>query len=201
MAAISLTSSFAAVKSVKSFIGSPLSPSKVKAHGVVLPRSSVTSSAHLLASELSRRERDDCLKMDSAFASLKLSLEKSVGYGAKESLGVDQIIGAPWDPWDIMQVGREDSVKQNGSNSSAPTAWRDPSQRYANVMWFKGSYNVEIICGEEEPEESIVRRFRQAVSSAGVIRECQRRRYKETPQDIIKRKQRQAAFNRKRKPT
>lgn len=46
--------------------------------------------------------------------------------------------------------------------------------------------------GEDEPADSVVRRFRKAVMQAGVIPECRRRRFFETPQDIVKRKQQNA---------
>jgi ribosomal protein S21 len=73
----------------------------------------------------------------------------------------------------------------------------DPSLQYANMMWFRGSYNAQVFVGEDEPADSVVRRFRKAVMMAGVIPECRRRRFFETPQDIVKRKQQNA---RRKKP-
>ncbi|KAG6550018.1 hypothetical protein Mapa_008531 [Marchantia paleacea] len=96
-------------------------------------------------------------------------------------------------PWDLLTAGSQTDV-------SSKLPWMDPSLRYANVMWFKGAYNAQIIVSPNESEDSIVRRFRHAVAEAGVLRECYRRRYRETPQDVIKRKQKQAALNRRRRP-
>mmetsp|Transcript_16827 Transcript_16827/g.36609 ORF Transcript_16827/g.36609 Transcript_16827/m.36609 type:complete len:88 (+) Transcript_16827:85-348(+) len=56
-------------------------------------------------------------------------------------------------------------------------------------LFFKGTYNTEVVVGESEPAESAIRRFRRAVMQAGVIPEVRRRRYFETPQDIKKRKE------------
>ncbi|KAL3687862.1 hypothetical protein R1sor_014171 [Riccia sorocarpa] len=81
---------------------------------------------------------------------------------------------------------------------SSKLPWMDPSLQYANVMWFKGAWNAQIFVSPDESEDSLVRRFRHAVAGAGVLRECYRRRYRETPQDVIKRKQRQAALYRKK---
>eukprot|EP00246_Nothoceros_aenigmaticus_P004346 TRINITY_DN1585_c0_g1_i1.p1 TRINITY_DN1585_c0_g1~~TRINITY_DN1585_c0_g1_i1.p1 ORF type:complete len:134 (+),score=18.96 TRINITY_DN1585_c0_g1_i1:48-404(+) len=64
-----------------------------------------------------------------------------------------------------------------------------PALQHANLMWFKGAYNAQVFCGEDESADSVVRRFRKAVMQAGVIPECRRRRFFETPQDIVKRKQ------------
>lgn len=122
-----------------------------------------------------------------------------MGAGNVDSLAVRQNTRPPWRI--LEAAANEEDVKDGGGFVSAPLAWRDASLRYANVMWFKGAYNVEIICKEDEPEESIVRRFRRKVSEAGVIRECQRRRYLETRQDTIKRKQRMASQARKRRPS
>lgn len=91
-----------------------------------------------------------------------------------------------------------------------------PGMEFVNVMYFKGSYNaqvridtlprlpiqglqalilmsfLQVFVGEDEPADSVVRRFRKAVMAAGVIPECRRRRFHETPQDIVKRKQQNA---------
>ncbi len=83
------------------------------------------------------------------------------------------------------------------ASSSVEMTIADPSLQYANLMWFRGSYNAQVFVGEDEPADSVVRRFRKAVMMAGVIPECRRRRFFETPQDIVKRKQQNA---RRRKP-
>ncbi len=83
------------------------------------------------------------------------------------------------------------------ASSSVEMTIADPSLQYANLMWFRGSYNAHVFVGEDEPAESVVRRFRKAVMMAGVIPECRRRRFFETLQDIVKRKQQNA---RRKKP-
>ncbi|MCO5609574.1 hypothetical protein L7F22_063804 [Adiantum nelumboides] len=87
------------------------------------------------------------------------------------------------------------SLSTSPSSSLSP---HDPSLQFANMMWFKGPYNTQIFVGENEPADSVVKRFRRAVMQAGVISECRRRRFFETPQEITKRK-RQAAQRRRSK--
>ncbi|CAK9194063.1 unnamed protein product [Sphagnum jensenii] len=87
--------------------------------------------------------------------------------------------------------------KSIAASSSVEMTIVDPSLQYANLMWFRGSYNAQVFVGEDEPADSVVRRFRKAVMMAGVIPECRRRRFFETPQDIVKRKQQNA---RRKKP-
>lgn len=87
--------------------------------------------------------------------------------------------------------------KSLAASSSVEMTIVDPSLQYANLMWFRGSYNAQVFVGEDEPADSVVRRFRKAVMMAGVIPECRRRRFFETPQDIVKRKQQNA---RRKKP-
>lgn len=89
------------------------------------------------------------------------------------------------------------AVKSIAASSSLEMTIADPSLQYANLMWFRGSYNAQVFVGEDEPADSVVRRFRKAVMMAGVIPECRRRRFFETPQDIVKRKQQNA---RRKKP-
>lgn len=61
------------------------------------------------------------------------------------------------------------------------------------------TYNVQIIVGEDEPEDKVVNRFRRVVLKAGVLQECRRRRFFENKQDKAKRKSRDASRrNRKR---
>lgn len=64
----------------------------------------------------------------------------------------------------------------------------NPSIQYANIMRFKGPYNVQIFVDEAESEDSITNRFRREVLREGILQECKRRRYHETRQDIKKRK-------------
>ncbi|XP_077227737.1 small ribosomal subunit protein bS21c-like [Tasmannia lanceolata] len=76
-----------------------------------------------------------------------------------------------------------------------------PSLANSNILFFKSGYNVQVIVGENEPEEVLLRRFRREVFKAGVIQECKRRRTFENKQDKKKRKIRDAAKrNRRRRP-
>ncbi|KAG9157752.1 hypothetical protein Leryth_017854 [Lithospermum erythrorhizon] len=76
-----------------------------------------------------------------------------------------------------------------------------PSLAYANTLYFRSAYNVQVIVDDNEPEEKLLNRFRREVMRAGVVQECKRRRYFETKQDKEKRKTREAAKrNRKRRP-
>ncbi|CAM6099913.1 unnamed protein product [Calypogeia fissa] len=89
------------------------------------------------------------------------------------------------------EAALENNVSTRNISSSSGTerpAILDPALQCANLMWFKGSYNTQIFVSEDEPADSVVRRFRKAVMQAGVIPECRRRRFFETPQDIAKRK-------------
>ncbi|XP_049935814.1 uncharacterized protein LOC116262017 isoform X3 [Nymphaea colorata] len=60
-------------------------------------------------------------------------------------------------------------------------------------------YNVQIVVGEAEPEEALLRRFRREVSRAGIIDECKRRRFFENKQDEKKRKAREAGRRNRRR--
>ena len=62
-----------------------------------------------------------------------------------------------------------------------------------------GTYNVQIIVEENEPEEKLINRFRRQVLRAGVIQECKRRRWFENSQDKRKRKSREAAKRNRRR--
>eukprot|EP01018_Ginkgo_biloba_P022839 Gb_06546 [translate_table: standard] len=100
-----------------------------------------------------------------------------------------------------------------GLNNSPPNSEEDgvfnkdimkalnPSMPYANIMCFKGGYNAQIFVGENEPDDSMLRRFRREVMKAGVIQECRRRKYFETKQDVKKRKSRDAARRNSRRRT
>ena len=48
--------------------------------------------------------------------------------------------------------------------------------------------NVHLFVGEDESEDELLRRYRKAVWEAGLLQECRRRRYFESPQDVKKRK-------------
>ncbi|KAL3818588.1 hypothetical protein ACJIZ3_004493 [Penstemon smallii] len=76
-----------------------------------------------------------------------------------------------------------------------------PSLAFSNTLFFNSAYNVQVIVGENEPEEKLIGRFRRDVLRAGVLQECKRRRFFETTQEKRKRKKREAARkNRKRRP-
>lgn len=68
-----------------------------------------------------------------------------------------------------------------------------PAAAYANTLFFKSAYNVQVIVDDNEPEEKLLNRFRREVMRAGVIQECKRRRFFENKQDEKKRKSREAA--------
>ncbi|OVA20499.1 Ribosomal protein S21 [Macleaya cordata] len=77
-----------------------------------------------------------------------------------------------------------------------------PSLAYSNTLFFKSAYNVQVIVGEDEPEEALLRRFRREVFRAGVINEFKRRRFFENKQEEKKRRTREAAKrNRRRRPS
>ncbi|KAG7017820.1 30S ribosomal protein S21, chloroplastic, partial [Cucurbita argyrosperma subsp. argyrosperma] len=76
-----------------------------------------------------------------------------------------------------------------------------PSLAFANTMFFRSAYNVQVIVDDNEPEERLLNRFRREVMRAGVIQECKRRKFFENPHDVKKRKSREAAKrNRRRRP-
>ncbi|KAK4347720.1 hypothetical protein RND71_034059 [Anisodus tanguticus] len=88
----------------------------------------------------------------------------------------------------------------SSSSNSDVTAVVCPSFAYANTLYYKSAYNVQVIVGDNEPEEKLIGRFRREVMRAGVIQECKRRRYFENSQDEKKRRTRDAARrNRKRR--
>lgn len=74
-----------------------------------------------------------------------------------------------------------------------------PSLAYANMLYFRSAYNVQVIVGDNEPEEKLLSRFRREVMKAGVIQECKRRRYFENAQDEKKRRSRDAARRNRRR--
>eukprot|EP00271_Cylindrocystis_brebissonii_P009037 TRINITY_DN23638_c0_g1_i1.p1 TRINITY_DN23638_c0_g1~~TRINITY_DN23638_c0_g1_i1.p1 ORF type:complete len:176 (-),score=20.01 TRINITY_DN23638_c0_g1_i1:1078-1605(-) len=81
--------------------------------------------------------------------------------------------------------------------SSAQLA-ADPSSAFANILWFRGPYNVQVNVEEREPPEVVVRKFRKEMMEANIVNECRRRRYHENAQDTVKRKQKDAAAARRR---
>ncbi|URD78882.1 Cyclin-dependent kinase [Musa troglodytarum] len=66
-----------------------------------------------------------------------------------------------------------------------------PSLALANLFYARGGYyNAQVVVGEDEPEEVLLRRFKREVMKAGVIQECKRRRWFENEQEKKKRKAR-----------
>ncbi|KAM2107132.1 hypothetical protein ACFX1Q_024145 [Malus domestica] len=86
----------------------------------------------------------------------------------------------------------------SASSSSSIESVICPSLAYANVLFFKSAYNVQVIVDDNEPEERLLGRFRREVMKAGVIQEVKRRRYFENKQDEKKRRTRDAAKRNKR---
>ncbi|KAL6136086.1 hypothetical protein ACLB2K_061387 [Fragaria x ananassa] len=87
------------------------------------------------------------------------------------------------------------------SSSSELESVVNPSLAYANTLFFKSAYNVQVIVDEGESEERLLNRFRREVMRAGVIQEVKRRRYFENTQDEKKRRTRDAAKRNKRRRT
>ncbi|CAL5370431.1 unnamed protein product [Camellia sinensis] len=85
--------------------------------------------------------------------------------------------------------------------SSDLTSVMCPSLAYANTLFFRSGYNVQVIVDDNEPEEKLLNRFRREVMRAGVIQECKRRRFFENKQDEKKRKTREAAKRNRRRRT
>lgn len=84
------------------------------------------------------------------------------------------------------------STRKFGSLRCGTPAGRPAAARWGPFLAMAAS-NVVIAPEENEPEESLVRRFRSKVLRAGVIQECKRRRFFETKQEERKRKAREAA--------
>ncbi|KAF5769998.1 putative ribosomal protein S21 [Helianthus annuus] len=94
------------------------------------------------------------------------------------------------------------SSSSSASNSSLPGDLMSvvcPSFAYANTLYFRSAYNVQVIVEDNEPEEKLLGRFRREVMKAGVIQECKRRRYFENKQEEKKRKHREAAKRNRRR--
>ncbi|XP_028771360.1 30S ribosomal protein S21, chloroplastic [Neltuma alba] len=94
----------------------------------------------------------------------------------------------------------EDDGKHNSCLSAELSSVICPSLAYSNTLFFKSAYNVQVIVGENEPEERLLNRFRREVMRTGLIQECKRRRFFETKQDEKKRKSREAAKRNRRRP-
>ena len=74
------------------------------------------------------------------------------------------------------------------------SAIMNPAFACSTILYSKGGYyNVEIIVGENEPEDKLINRFKREVFKAGVIQECKRRRFFENNHDKRKRKAKEAA--------
>ncbi|XP_051117271.1 30S ribosomal protein S21, chloroplastic [Andrographis paniculata] len=92
-------------------------------------------------------------------------------------------------------------VRTRSSSNEALDSVVCPSLAYANTLFFRTAYNVQVVVDDKEPEERLLGRFRREVMRAGVIQEVKRRRCFETKQDEKKRKTREAAKrNRRRRP-
>lgn len=85
------------------------------------------------------------------------------------------------------------------SNDSDVLSVVFPSVAFSNTLFFSSAYNVQVVVGDDEPEDKLVSRFRREVLKAGVIQECKRRRYFETTQEKRKRKIRDAAKRNRRR--
>ena len=48
----------------------------------------------------------------------------------------------------------------------------DPSAQYANVLWGKGTFNTQILVGDGEGTESVVRRFKKVCVGRINRKEC-----------------------------
>lgn len=106
-------------------------------------------------------------------------------------------------PSQAIRKSRRESAPPVPQGQEPPTSELSsvmcPSLAYANTLFFRSGYNVQVIVADNEPEERLLNRFRREVMKAGVIQECKRRRFFENTQDEKKRKSREAAKrNRKR---
>lgn len=68
-----------------------------------------------------------------------------------------------------------------------PSSAVEPSPRGEHNVCYAS--NTEIVPGENEPPEAVVRRFRKAVNASGLYREVRKRRFHESTQDVKKRKE------------
>ncbi|KAL8474862.1 hypothetical protein ACS0TY_031326 [Phlomoides rotata] len=109
-------------------------------------------------------------------------------------------------PSQICSVGIKDQWAPLISSNELPPPSQvmsvvSPSLAYANALFFRSGYNVQVIVDDNEPGERLIGRFRREVMRAGVIQECKRRRFFENKQEEKKRRTRDAAKrNRRRRP-
>ncbi|GMI76717.1 GLUCOSE HYPERSENSITIVE 1, LOW PHOTOSYNTHETIC EFFICIENCY2 [Hibiscus trionum] len=108
----------------------------------------------------------------------------------------------PVSQWDPKSTPTPTSLSLSLTAADEISAVTCPSLAYSNTLFFKSvCYNVQVVVGENEPEEKLLGRFRRAVFRAGVIQECKRRKFFEDPREKKKRKAREASRrNRKRRP-
>ncbi|XP_021897266.1 30S ribosomal protein S21, chloroplastic [Carica papaya] len=102
----------------------------------------------------------------------------------------------------VSMAGQEAHSSYSSSSSSLSAELSSvvcPSVAYANTLFFRSAYNVQVIVDDNEPEERLLNRFRREVMKAGVIQECKRRRFFENKQDEKKRKSREAAKRNRRR--
>eukprot|EP00887_Chlorella_sp_A99_P001576 scaffold8.g1576.t1 len=66
------------------------------------------------------------------------------------------------------------------------------------AMKGRNSFQVEVVVGEDEPQDNAMKRFRREVIYAGVIPEVRRRRYFENNADAKKRKTKESRIKAKR---
>ncbi|CAA3032571.1 30S ribosomal S21, chloroplastic-like [Olea europaea subsp. europaea] len=97
-----------------------------------------------------------------------------------------------WAPLVLSNENDSNSLLSSSCSSDVISAVC-PSLAYANTLFFRSAYNVQVFVDDNEPEEKILNRFRRELMKAGVIQECKRRRFFENTQDQKKRKSREAA--------
>lgn len=99
----------------------------------------------------------------------------------------------------LVPLRVHDEDHSSSSTSSYLSSVICPSLAYANTLFFKSAYNVQVVVEDNEPEERLINRFRREVMKAGVIQECKRRRFFENTQESKKRKSREAAKRNRRR--
>ncbi|KAI3438570.1 hypothetical protein D9Q98_000997 [Chlorella vulgaris] len=65
----------------------------------------------------------------------------------------------------------------------------------------RSTFQVQIVVGEDEPQDNAMKRFRREVMTAGLIPEVRRRRYFENTVDMKKRKVKESHMAAKRQNT
>ncbi|KAG6512914.1 30S ribosomal protein S21, chloroplastic-like isoform X1 [Zingiber officinale] len=85
-------------------------------------------------------------------------------------------------------------VRPSSAGEAAIVGICFPALAWANVLYAKGgNYNAQVVIPDDEPDESLLRRFKREVMKAGVLQECKRRRWFENTVEKKKRKVRDAA--------